>query len=311
MSRCPISYLKLETGEDYHLSGLKKIAPGLERLYPLPYTAEEQRIEAANRAKKMSIQGVQPKISAVFNKKKSCFELVDIHGRYIIKPQHHIYQAVPENEDLTMKLAGEIDISVPLHGMVYGKDRLLAYFIRRFDRPGLRKNKLHLEDFAQLAGKTRTTKYNYSLEKVVNLIETYCTFPQLEKTGFFKRVLFSFLTGNEDMHLKNYSVIYRGHKVELSPAYDLLNTTIILKKPVEESALPLDGKKSKFTRRLLVDYFGKERLGLSSRIISRIVERIRSSHGRWEELISISFLPEDQKEAYWDLVSERWKRVFG
>ena len=155
------------------------------------------------RSSKMSVQGVQPKLSAVLNIKDQKFDLVDNHGRFLLKPQHHIYPQMPENEDLTMRLAKSIGLDVPLHGMIWAKDGTLTYFIKRFDRKG-QKDKIPVEDFAQLAGLGRDTKYNYSMEKVVNLVNAYCTFPAIEKVKLFKLVLFSFITGNEDMHLKNF-----------------------------------------------------------------------------------------------------------
>ncbi|HOY32587.1 MAG TPA: HipA domain-containing protein, partial [Bacteroidales bacterium] len=185
------------------------------------------------RATKLSIQGLQPKLSAILNIKESRFELVDTGGKYILKPQHHIYPQLPENEDVTMRMAKAAGINVLLHGMIRSKDMTLTYFIKRFDRAG-HKDKIPLEDFAQLAGLSRDTKYNYTMEKLVLLIDEFCTFPVIEKAKLFRLVLFNFLTGNEDMHLKNFSLIRNGDKIELSPAYDLLNSTIVLNPNLEK-----------------------------------------------------------------------------
>src|SRR5450759_2579649 len=115
MNFCPITYTPC--GENrYSEVGLKQLAAGLNTLKDLEYTAEEQRIEAFNRASKMSIQGVQPKLSAILNAKNECFEIVDRGGRYILKPQHQLFKEMPENEDLTMRLAEIIDLEVPIHG---------------------------------------------------------------------------------------------------------------------------------------------------------------------------------------------------
>jgi hypothetical protein len=142
------------------------------------------------------------------NIKNGFFEIVDLNGKYILKPQHPYFPELPQNEDLTMRLAATIGIEVPLHGMVWSKDNSLTYFIKRFDRKG-QHDKVAVEDFSQLAGLGRETKYNYSMEKVVKIIDTYCTFPAIEKAELLKRVLFNFLVGNEDMHLKNYSVFWQ------------------------------------------------------------------------------------------------------
>ncbi|MCX6224105.1 MAG: HipA domain-containing protein [Bacteroidia bacterium] len=305
MNRCPITYEPC--GEHlYSQKGLKLLSPVLKDLALLKYTAEELRSEAMVRASKMSIQGVQPKLSAVLNIKNGSLDVVDKNGRYILKPQHHIFPELPQNEDLTMRLASTIGIEVPLHGMVYAKDHSLTYFIRRFDRKG-QKDKVPIEDFAQLAGMSRDTKYNYSMEKLVGLIDDFCTFPAVEKAKLFKRVIFNYLVGNEDMHLKNYSVIVQANKVEFSPAYDLLNSTIVLKGDIEEIALPVKGKKSNLNEDVLINYFGKERCGLTDKVIEKNLEEIKSKLPQWFVLIDISFLSSGVKEKYRLLLHKRLK----
>ena len=191
----------------------------------------------------MSIQGVQPKLSAKLSIKEGKFEIVDTGGKYILKRQHQYIPEMPENEDLTMRLASEIGFATPLHDLIWSKDSTLTYFIKRFDRKG-QKDKVAVEDFAQLAGLSRDTKYDYSMEKVAGVINKFCTFPSIEKFLLFKLVIFNYLTGNDDGHLKNFSVITEDGKVQLSPCYDLVNTTIEYKKPEEEIALTLkDNKK--------------------------------------------------------------------
>src|SRR4030043_1888151 len=274
MNRCPITYSPCGKNR-YSEQGLKLLAYGLSNLNVFEYTSEEQRIEAYNRASKMSIQGVQPKLSAVFNIKDKKFELVDKGGKYILKPQHNVHYQMPENEDLTMRLAELTGLEIPIHGLIWSKDNSLTYFIKRFDRKG-QNDKIPVEDFAQLGGLSRDTKYDYSMERAVNLINTYCTFPAVERAKLFKMVLFNFLVGNEDMHVKNFSIINRDSKIELSPCYDLLNSTIELKKQDEEIALPIKGKKKHLTRNILIDYFGKERCELTNKVIDNVLETITS-----------------------------------
>lgn len=303
MNRCPITYNLCEENR-YSEKGLKLLAPTLKTLAVLNFSAEELRAEAMHRASKMSIQGVQPKLSAILNIKEGAFEIVDKGGRYILKPQHHIFPELPQNEDLTMRLAASIGIEVPLHGLIYSKDGSLTYFIKRFDRKG-QKDKIAVEDFAQLAGMSRVTKYNYSMEKMIKLIDDFCTFPSIEKAKLFNLVLFNFLIGNEDMHLKNYSIIIRNGKVELSPAYDLLNSSIVLKGDIEEIALSLNGKKSNLTQNILINYFGKERCNLTDKIIERILKTILAELPSWFNLIDISFLSNEMKEKYGNLIQKR------
>lgn len=305
MNFCPITYAPC--GDNlYSEAGLRLLSPDLKVLKELEYTAEEQRREAYNRASKMSIQGVQPKLSAKLSIKDGEFEIVDIGGKYILKPQHHLYPEMPENEDLTMRLASEIGLDVPLHGLIWSKDHTLTYFIKRFDRRG-QNDKVPIEDFAQLAGMSRDTKYDYSMERVVTVIDDFCTFPSIEKLTLFKLVIFNYLVGNEDMHLKNFSIITEDGKVMLSPCYDLVNSTIEYKKQDEEIALPLKGKKKHLTRNILVNYFGMERCELTTKSIDKVLETIFSRVPRWKELIDISFLSKEMKEKYHGLLETRLK----
>jgi serine/threonine-protein kinase HipA len=292
----------------YSEKGLKLLASGLSQLEQLEYTAEEQRKEAFHRSSKMSIQGVQPKLSAVLNIKEKKFEVVDRNGRYILKPQHHMYPQMPENEDLTMRMAASIGLEVPFHGLIWAKDDTLTYFIKRFDRKG-QKDKIPVEDFAQLAGLSRDTKYSYSMEKLVQLVNEYCTFPVIEKVKLFKLVLFCFITGNEDMHLKNFSIINRNKKIELSPSYDLLNTTIELNDAPEEIALTLKGKRNHLTKQILIKYFGGERCELNDKVISNTVIAILAAKPHWMEEINHSFLSDEMKRKYIDVIESRFERL--
>jgi len=278
-------------------------------LKDLPYTAAEQLREAAARAHKMSIQGVQPKLSAVLNIKKGQFDVVDISGRYILKPQNPQFQQLPENEDLSMRLAAAAGVDVSMHGLVYSKDGSLTYFTRRFDRIG-RNKKLAVEDFAQLLGLSRETKYDASMEKVAATIEKYCTFPAIEKIKLFRLTLVNFLIGNEDMHLKNFSLITHDDKVELSPAYDIVNTTLALADPQEEIALPVKGKKRKLNRSIMIDYFGRDRLGLTDKALTKVLDQSTAAFTMWPGLIHRSFMNTELKEAFLKLVNARKNAVF-
>ena len=133
MNRCLITY---EPCGDAHYSpnGLALLAKSLTDLQELPFSALEQRREAALRAEKMSIQGVQPKLSATLNVRQQCFKLTDTGGTFILKPQHNDYAELPENEAVTMRLAAACGIEVPVSGLVRSNDDSLTYFIKRFDR---------------------------------------------------------------------------------------------------------------------------------------------------------------------------------
>ncbi|SHG25910.1 serine/threonine-protein kinase HipA [Flavobacterium micromati] len=303
MNRCPITYELCGT-DKYSVKGMRLIAPKLTHLKDLPYTAVELRQEAANRAKKLSIQGVQPKLSAAVSIVDQEFKIVDQFGTYIIKPQNDLYPQLPENEDLTMRMAKVFGLDVPFHGMLYGKDGSLSYFIKRFDRHGKGK-KWATEDFAQLTGNTRDTKYRFTMEKLIPVLDEYCSFPAIEKADFFKRILFCFLTGNEDMHLKNFSLITKNGKTTLSPIYDFLNSTIAIKNPTEEMALPLKGKKSNLKASDFIEYYAKERLQLNEKTIATILEQMKKATPKWKELLEISFLSDELKEKYLELLEAR------
>ncbi len=309
MNRCPITYE--ECGERaYSQRGLRLLNKNLSNLNNFPLTASEQRREALIRAGKISIQGVQPKLSARLSVKKSVFEVADKGGRYILKPQHSTYPELPENESLSMHLADIAGLNVPLNGLVYSRDDSLTYFIKRFDRAG-KARKLATEDFAQLSGKDRDTKYSSSMEKVIALLEKHCTFPAVERAKLFRRSLFSFLIGNEDMHLKNFTLIRRKDMIELSPLYDYLNTTIAIQamgkplKEIEELALPLRGRKHKLTRKDWIDYFGRDKLQLTGKVVDDCLQRFKTSVPKWHDLITISFMSDSMKTLYSELLQQR------
>lgn len=308
MPFCPITLEPVEERETFSPAGLRSLHPRLNQLAPLELTHDEQLRQARLRAAKMSIQGVQPKLSAVLRPGVGRLEIVDTGGRFILKPNPPTFEDVPANESLTMTMAATIGIEVPPHGLIPASDHGWIYIIRRFDREG-RNTRIPVEDFAQLSGATRETKYDSSLEQVARVIEEFCTFPAIEKPRLARRLLFCFLTGNEHMHLKNFSMIVRNGVVTLSPAYDLLNTTLVLEKAEEESALPLGGKKRKLTRTLWLDYFCGERLALPRRQIDTLLGDLRSALPRWHDLIDRSYLPEPKKTIYRALLDERCERL--
>lgn len=308
ISRCPLTYKILPTGRRYSTKGLKRLAPTLTDLADFPYSAVEQRHEALKLATKMSIQGHQPKLSARLSITKQSFEIIANNGKFILKPQTEHYAELPENEDLSMRLATLSGIETPLHGLLRCIDGSYTYFIKRMDRVG-HKGKIPLEDFAQLCGATRETKYDSSVEKIIEIINHFCTIPKVELVKLFHRLLFNFVIGNEDMHLKNYSLIADGPIYRLAPAYDFLNTTIALSNPKEESALPLNGKKSNLTRKDFLIYLPIERMGLNQNVINDVESRLKLALPKWRSWIEASFLSAPLKEKYLALLLKRAERL--
>jgi len=308
MKRCPMTYESIRDEENYSRQGLRLLSPQLKTLGPLELSAAEQRQEAIDRVGKMSIQGVQKKLSAILKIKEGHFDIVDANGRYILKPPSDIYPELPENEAITMTLAATIGLDVPVHGLVYAKDNTMTYFIKRFDRVGHNK-KLAVEDFAQLSGEDRHTKYKSSMEQVITVITQFCTFPKIEYVKLFKLTLFNFIVGNEDMHLKNFSLLTKDKKICLSPAYDLLNSTIAQKNTKEEIALPLGGKKNNLTKKDFFKYLAVERLALNPKIIDCIIQDFHQIIPQWRTLIGLSFLSQAMQDKYLKLLDERCERL--
>ncbi len=304
--RCPITYQELEPGQRYSLEGIKMLSRKLSEFRDFPYTIQEQLEQARQRSVKMSIQGVQPKLSAVLSLRAHTFQIVDTGGRFILKPQVPQWPEVPQNEDLSMRLAALAGVSVPEHGMVFASDGSLVYFIRRFDRRG--NSKIAVEDFGQLAGLSRNTKYDFSMEKIIGIVDRFCTFPAIEKLKLLKLTLVNFLIGNEDAHVKNFSLIKHGVKVELAPAYDLVNSTIVLNGHAE-IALPISGKRNRLTREHFFEYLGQERMRLPETAVRKAEKEIAAELLRWPELIQRSFLSAEARERYAKILAERAKRL--
>ena len=163
----------------------------------------------------------------------------------------------------------------------------------------------------QLSQRTRDTKYDSSMERLVSILDRYCTLAALQKVKLLARCLFCFLTGNEDMHLKNFSLITRQGKIELSPAYDLLSTTVAFLAmgksldDIEEVALPLKGRKKGLTASVWLRYFARERLELTDKVLQALLNRVQQAVTPWHETIQTSFLPADQKALYSQLLDKR------
>jgi serine/threonine-protein kinase HipA len=306
MNRCPITYEQCENR--YSANGLKLLSSKLTQLKDFPYGISRQLELALEFSDKLSFSGIQPKLNAKLDLKNQTFQAVRSGGTFILKLPHAMYQQLPQNEDLTMKMASLAKIEVPLHGMIYAEDSSLIYFVQRFDRKGSIK-KFAVEDFGQLAELSSEAKYDFSMEKLVFIIDKFCTFKSVEKAKLFRLVLFNFLTGNEDAHVKNFSVIRKDEVVKLAPAYDLLNSTIVMNSK-EEICLPLNGKKSNFKQTDFLEYFGNERLHLPKNLIHETILDLQNCLSVWKDLISKSFLSSEKKEAYLELLENRAFRLF-
>ena len=260
-------------------------------------------LKAQEMVGKMSISGVQPKLSVKLADREGDphLEVTGEGGQYILKPQVQAFANLPENEELCMMIAEDIGMDVPAHCLVHLKDKSLAYVVKRFDREGRRK--IHQEDFAQILEKK--DKYNGSVEEIGHKLRQFSEVPGLDVQLFFERVVFNFLIGNGDAHMKNYSVIYNEEGlVRLAPAYDLVCSRIVIPEEADESALTIKGKKSRIKRKdmdLLAEY-----LGIPQKIrfakFSGQKELVRSR-------IAESLLPKDLAQSFEKLLIERFKRL--
>lgn len=308
MSRCLFTYEPLKKSEtNYSSAGLKALSKNLQQLEIFPYSQKEQIEIARKMVKKISLQGVQPKFSLVLSPKDHTFKEVETKGHYILKPQVLGHQELPENEDLTMHLMSLAGMKLPWHGLVKCSDGSLSYVIKRFDRVG--KDKIPMEDFTQLIGASRDTKYDIPIEKVAEAIEDFCTFPTIEYLSLYKRILLAFLLGNEDLHLKNLSVVTMQGKVQLSPVYDFVNSTIANPHVDDELALSLGDKKKGFTKKDFVDAFAVKTLFLPKGLAEKELQKLISCIPQWKQMIDKSFLSTELKRKYASLLAQRADRL--
>lgn len=285
----------------------KRVAIDPDEQIALPYTATEMVAYHGKHRLKMSLSGMQPKVSAVFSRNDGQFRIVETNGSYILKPSPQAFPGAPENEALTMLLARQAGIDVPRCGWLPTKDHSGVFWIERFDRWGVgNRQRVRCEDACQILDVPASWKYLGNLETLARMVEEDCSNPRLQLVRLFQRVLFCWVTGNGDMHLKNWSLIENGKLIELAPAYDLLNTQI-LTDDEEESALELDGKKTGFDGELLIDYFGRNICGLNERMIEKISKALLSVN--WDLMIHGSKLSVDDSIQYQQLVYERLERL--
>ncbi len=309
MCKCLYCYRPLLNGEkDMHAACIKKFF-GTSTLPVLDYTTEQlDQLALQIIQDQTSLTGVQPKLSLHLNEHEGSKRLtiVGLWGGYICKPQTAQFELMPEVEDLTMHLAEVARIDVVPHILMRMADNTLCYLTRRVDRSPAGE-KIAMEDMCQLTERQTEHKYKSSYERIGKTILEYSSLPKMDVTNFFELVLFSWLTGNNDMHLKNFSLYEASDKIRLTPAYDLLNATIINPKDDEELALTLNGRKKKLKREDLIK--SAATLGIERVIVERLINKYVKLFPKFETLIQASFLTDDLKEKYSGLLKERLDRL--
>jgi serine/threonine-protein kinase HipA len=306
--KCYICYKNdIPDDQPYHQECVKRVF-GVENAPEIPYSLDEMK-ELAKRIIQVrsAITGVQPKISLGFeraNREKR--RLTVMTGEYILKPPNAAYPEMPENEDLTMHLADVAMIKTVPHALISLSSGELAYITRRMDRRST--GKIHMEDFHQLLGVD--DKYKSSMEGVGRIIKKYSFLSSTDIVTVFELTLFCFVTGNADMHLKNFSLIEHKNKCfALANAYDLLNTKILLPNDPEEMAMPVNGKKVKIK---LSDFKAlSENYGLDQTQFTTAVRNILAKKEHFLKLINSSFLDDENKEKYSALILSRMQRLEG
>ncbi len=312
-NKCLYCYQPLGEGDkDFHSICSKRMF-GTADAPVLDYSLDQMN-ELAKKVVQshVTVPGVQAKLSFHFEAQRgqeNRLTLVGVWGNYILKPPTQQFDNLPENEDLTMHLAKLFKMNVVPHSLIRLKSGELAYITKRIDR--IREQKLAMEDLCQLSERLTEDKYKGSMEQVGKVITQYSSNPLFDAQVFFEVALFSFLTGNADMHLKNFSMIDLDNGLtQLAPAYDLLSTRLVIPEndDPEELALTMNGRKRKFR---IGDFQQLAKsLKLKQKQVDNIFKRFQKVMPTVLDFINNSFLPEDKKLEYKELIQERASRLF-
>nr|MBU1328356.1 HipA domain-containing protein [Candidatus Omnitrophota bacterium] len=256
--------------------------------------------KAQELAGKLSISGVQPKLSVKLDEKQNMLIPVAEGGEYILKPQTPTFANIPENEQCCMDIAKELNIEVPLHCLIPLKDKSLAYVVKRFDRE--KSAKIHQEDFGQIL--EQTDKYKGSVEQIGRKLKEISSAPGYDVQLLFERVILNFILGNGDAHLKNYSIAHRDKdNIRLTPAYDIVCSKLVIPEE-EDSAITIHGKKNKLLRE---DF---NQLGDDFNIPIKIrYEKFGNKFNVIRRIIETSSIAKEKQVQFLEIVKERINRI--
>ena len=308
MKRCLYCYQPLSDDEiDFHPTCSKELF-GKPQLPVIDFN-ESQMEEMASKIIRShsAVTGVQAKLSLTIakgetNNDPERFTIVGLLGGYILKPPSTQYEQLPEVEDLTMHLADIAGIKTVPHSLIRLSSGNLAYITKRIDRT--KKQKIHMEDMCQITERQTEDKYHGSHEQIAKAILKYSANPGLDVVNFYEQVMFSYLTGNADMHLKNFSLINTpGIGYTLSPAYDMVATALVNPADNEELALTLNGRKNKINGNDFVAAFSAAKIDAKAQ--ENIFKKFEKSILKWLEFIDISFLNEKMKNQFKDLIKRK------
>jgi serine/threonine-protein kinase HipA len=311
MKKCLYCYQPLNESEtDFHAACAKKLfGTGMPPIIDFELKQLEELAKQII-VRSVAVTGVQPKLSLDLEKHKdglSRLTVVGLHGDYILKPPSVGYTELTENEDLTMHLAKLVKIKTAQHSLVRLSSGELAYLTKRFDRRNGKK--IAVEDFCQLSENLTEHKYRGSVEMIGRLTYQFTTNKGFEAQRLFELVLFSYLTGNADMHLKNFSLIENAvGEYEFSPAYDLLSTALVIPDDREEFALTINGKKNRLKRG---DFDSLARsLKINEKSLQSIYIRFKDMLPGWTAFIQQSFLSKEMQGKYIEQLNVRYQKLF-
>lgn len=308
-NRCLYCYEPLKQEIDFHERCSIKFF-GTKTAPALGYSLGEMAELAKNVVERsIAVPGVQPKLSLTMisdanNIGKRLTVVGALGGLYILKPPSTHYRDMPENEHVTMRIAEEFGISTVPSSLIRLKSGELSYITRRIDRQPDGK-KIHMIDMFQIIG--AFDKYRSSMERIGKAISQNSTNTLLDQVSFFELSVFCFLTGNNDMHLKNFSMIKSGEDWKLSPAYDLLCVAIANPKDEEELALTLEGKKKKLGRGNFRNL--AKGIGLNDKQIQGVFNRLEENKERGFDWIEKSFLTKEMKAEYKGVIVRRYEAI--
>jgi serine/threonine-protein kinase HipA len=297
---CLICLEDVPSGGRYHPKCLKELF-GVRRAPAVDVELAKLHTVAQAMVGHTSLSGVQRKISVGLTADRATLKVAIEGGHFILKPQAQTFPNLPENEHLTMRLAAAAGIQLPPCGLVHLRDDSLAYIVRRFDRVPP-SGKLLQEDFCQLAELAPKQKYEGSAELCARLVHRFASEPIVEALKLFRRVVFTWWSGNGDMHLKNFSLLRGAEGVyRLSPAYDLLCTSLVVQD--EQLALSVGGNKRNVTARQWLDYGAYCKL--TEKAAVRVLSEVRDTLDPALRLVARSRLPPEMQERYSALLRER------
>jgi len=311
--RCLICAQKVKDNTDYHLKCTQALF-GTPKVPLLAYEEDELAALAKKAVKnRVTVPGVQAKLSLEIKEKAekaSKLTIVGLWGSFILKPPSPTWPQLPENEHCTLMMAECADIETVPYGLIRLKSGALSFITRRIDRTQEGKKRA-MEDMCQLTERMTEDKYKGSHEHIAKVIKRCSANPLFDLVRFFDRVFFCYITGNVDMHLKNFS-LFKDKEIgwKLAPAYDLLSTRLVIpeSKDPDELALTLNGKKSNFSLNTFKK-FGQN-IGLNTKQIDNIFEKYESRINDFIEVVGQSFLNNNMQENYTLLLEQRAKNLF-